>query len=37
MYRGLDGMFTLNVNVGVAALIMSYEIVCLTLKNWAAK
>lgn len=37
MYRGLDSMFTLNVNVGVAALIMSYEMACLTLKNWAAR
>jgi hypothetical protein len=32
-YRGLTGMFTLNVNVGLVALIMAWEMVLLSWKN----
>lgn len=37
IYRNLDGMFTLNVNVGVTALIMAWEMVVFAIKGWAAK
>lgn len=37
VYRGLDSMFTLNVNVGVTALIMSWIMVVMALKAWATK
>jgi hypothetical protein len=37
IYRGLDSMFTLNVNVGVTALIMAWVMVVWSIKGWAAK
>lgn len=37
MYRALDSMFTLNVNVGITALIMSWIMVVMALKAWATK
>lgn len=37
MYHGLGGMFTLNVNVGIAALIMAYEMVVFTFKGLISK
>lgn len=33
IYRGLDSMFSLNVNVGCAVLIMSYEMVVWSIKS----
>ncbi|KAA8915878.1 hypothetical protein TRICI_001971 [Trichomonascus ciferrii] len=37
MYRGLDSMFTLNVNVGICALLMAWEMVVISFKAWAGK
>lgn len=37
IYRGLDGMFTLNVNVGICALIMSWEMIVMAIRGWAQK
>lgn len=37
MYRALDSMFTLNVNVGITALIMSWIMVVMAIKAWATK
>lgn len=37
MYRGLDAMFTLNVNVGLCALLMAWEMVVISFKAWANK
>lgn len=37
LYRGLDAMFSLNINVGVAALIMAWEMVVITFRAWANK
>lgn len=37
MYRSLDSMFTLNVNVGITALIMSWIMVVMAIKAWATK
>lgn len=37
MYHGLGSMFTLNVNVGLAALIMAYEMVVFTFKGFISK
>lgn len=36
-YRGLTPMFTLNVSVGLAALIMSWEMILLFWRNWLLK
>ncbi|ANB12393.1 hypothetical protein AWJ20_645 [Sugiyamaella lignohabitans] len=36
MYLGLDSMFSLNVNVGFAVLIMSWVMAVLTIKGWLA-
>lgn len=37
LYRSLDGMFTLNVTVGVTSLIMAWIMVVMTIKAWATK
>lgn len=37
MYRGLDSMFSLNVNVGICALIMAWEMIVISFKAWADK
>lgn len=37
MFRSLDGMFTLNVNVGIAALIMGWVMFVMAFKAWATK
>lgn len=37
VYKGLDSMFTLNINVGVTALIMAWEMIVWAIKDWAAK
>jgi hypothetical protein len=37
LYRGLDSMFTLNVSVGVTALIMCWEMCVMTIKGWAGR
>lgn len=36
LYRSLDAMFTLNVNVGVTALIMSWEMIAWGIKSFVA-
>lgn len=36
LYRNLDSMFTLNVNVGVTALIMSWIMLAWAFKSWVA-
>lgn len=35
IYRGLDSMFTLNVNVGITALIMAWEMLVMVIKGLA--
>lgn len=37
MYRSLDSMFTLNVTVGISALIMAWVMVVSTIKFWASR
>ena len=37
IYRSLDGMFTLNVTVGITALIMAWIMVVYTIKAWASR
>ncbi|CAN6674365.1 hypothetical protein TRVA0_052S00584 [Trichomonascus vanleenenianus] len=37
IYRGLDSMFTLNVNVGVSALIMSWIMCVMVVRRWASR
>ncbi|KAF5099235.1 hypothetical protein D0Z00_001738 [Geotrichum galactomycetum] len=37
IYRSLDGMFTLNVTVGITALIMAWIMVVSTIKAWASR
>ncbi|KAK9473718.1 uncharacterized protein V1510DRAFT_413697 [Dipodascopsis tothii] len=37
IYRGVDAMFTMNITVGLATLVMSWIIVLMALKGWAAQ
>lgn len=37
MWRALDSMFTLNVNVGITALIMAWVMIVMVIKAWATK
>ncbi|ODQ67651.1 hypothetical protein NADFUDRAFT_21636 [Nadsonia fulvescens var. elongata DSM 6958] len=37
VYRGIDGMFTLNVTVGATALLMSWQFVVFAIKGWSER